>query len=106
MLVLIKLLHTVVWALFVLCILGIFVAAHAGRLGLALVLIAIVTGEVVILLLNGLRCPLTAIAARHTPERTENFDIYLPLWLAKYNQEIFGTIFALGLAYTAYRWLG
>lgn len=105
-LVLIKSLHTIVWALFVACIAGIFVFAHQERFAAALICVGIVLGEVVVLVLNGMRCPLTAVAARHTPERVENFDIYLPRWLAKHNQVIFGTLYALGILYAAYRWLG
>jgi hypothetical protein len=104
-LTLIKVLHTVVWSLFVLCILGVFVAAHRERFRLAGVLIAVVMGEVMILVANHLRCPLTGVAARYTNDRAENFDIYLPLWLAKYNKEIFGTLFALGIVYTVIRWI-
>jgi len=105
LLVLIKVVHTLVWALFAGCIFGVFAAAHAGNLRLALVLIAIVAVEVAVLVANQLRCPLTAIAARHTQDRAENFDIYLPRWLAKYNKEIFGPLYALGIAYTAIKWL-
>lgn len=101
----VKTLHTVVWAFFVACIAGIPVAALAGRFDLALVLIALVTGEVLVLAANRWRCPLTAIAARYTEERRDNFDIYLPLWLARYNKQIFGTLFAAGLLLTVIVWL-
>lgn len=45
---------------------------------------------------NRFRCPLTDVAARYTGDRHDNFDIYLPLWLARYNKEIFGPLFAIG----------
>ncbi|MEO8196497.1 MAG: hypothetical protein ABI689_07215 [Thermoanaerobaculia bacterium] len=98
MLVAIKLLHTVVWALFVACILGIFVVARAGRFGSALLLIGIVAGEVLVLLVNRLRCPLTGVAARYTTERAANFDIYLPLGLARHNKSVFGALYVAGIA--------
>ena len=85
MLTAIKLLHTAVWALFAACILGIFAAAGTGRFGLALVFIGVVMLEVLVLLFNRMRCPLTGVAARYTSARADNFDIYLPLWLARYN---------------------
>jgi hypothetical protein len=44
--------------------------------------------EVAVLVLNRMRCPLTGIAARFTEDRRANFDIYLPLWLARYNKQI------------------
>lgn len=106
MLVAIKLLHTAVWALFAGCILAIFPAAHAGRFRLAFLLIAGVMGEVLVLAFNRMRCPLTDVAARYTPAREDNFDIYLPLLLARHNKTIFGSLYALGLGYTLARWLG
>ena len=104
MLVLVRLVHTLVWAFFVACILGIFVAARAGRFDWAFGLIFAVLVEVGVLLVNRLRCPLTAVAARYTEAREPNFDIYLPLVVAKYNKEIFGSLFVLGIAYTAFLW--
>lgn len=100
----IKLLHTLVWAFFAACVLTIPFATHAGRFGLAALLIGLVLLEVLILALNQWRCPLTAVAARHTFDREANFDIFLPLWLARHNKTIFGSLFAAGLAYTAVEW--
>ncbi len=42
--------------------------------------------EVAVLAFNGMRCPLTDLAARYTDDRRDNFDIYLPLWLAAIQQ--------------------
>ncbi len=104
MLVAVKLLHTLVWAFMVACITGIYFFAAAGRFGWALAAAGIVLGEVVVLVVNRMRCPLTRVAARFTEDRRANFDIYLPEWLARYNKEIFGTLYVLGLAYAAVRW--
>jgi hypothetical protein len=92
----IRLAHTVIWAFMVACILALPVAALRGRFRLGAILSAIVLGECGVLALNHRRCPLTDLAARFTPERAANFDIYLPLWLAQYNKLIFGILFALG----------
>jgi len=104
MLVLIKIAHTVVWAAFVVCIAGIYVAAARGRFEVAAALAGVVLGECVVLALNRMRCPLTPLAGRYTDDRRPNFDIYLPAWLAKHNQEIFGTLYAVGLLYAVARW--
>lgn len=104
MLTAIRLLHTVVWAFFVACIAGIFAATWAGRLGLATLLIAVVMVEVAVLVANAWRCPLTAMAARHTEQRQANFDIFLPLWLARHNQAVFGTLYLLAILYTLWSW--
>ncbi len=44
------------------------------------------------------------LASRSTDDRRDNFDIYLPLWLARHNKVIFGTLFAAGLVFTAALW--
>ena len=96
----VKVTHTVVWAFFAGCILAIPYFAWQSELKIAVVLILIVMIEVAVLSVNRMRCPLTGVAARYTTDRRDNFDIYLPLWLARYNKQIFGTLFALGVAYT------
>ena len=61
--------------------------------------------EVVVIAANAWRCPLTAVAARYTDNREPNFDIYLPGWLARYNKEIFGPLFGVGVLLTLALWL-
>ena len=102
---LVKLLHTVVWAVFAGSIVVIPIAAWQGQFTLALVLIGLVLVEVLVLLANRWRCPLTDVATRYTDDRPDNFDIYLPLWLARYNKQIFGTLFVVGLLVTALAWM-
>jgi len=102
----VKTLHTIAWALFAGCILAVPVYAWRGELTVALLLIAVVFVEVVILWANRWRCPLTDVAARYTDERKENFDIYLPLWVARYNKEIFGSLYLASLLYTLAKWQG
>lgn len=65
---------------------------------------ALILGECLILALNRGRCPLTDVAARYTDDRVDNFDIYLPLWLARYNKHIFGLLFAAGEAVVLWNW--
>jgi hypothetical protein len=81
----VRLLHTAVWAVFAGCI---------------------VLGEVVVLWIHRWSCPLTAVAARYTQDRRANFDIYLPEWLARYNKQIFGPLYAVGVVYLVMRYLG
>lgn len=73
---------------------------------LTAVFILIVLLECLVLIFNQMRCPLTNIAARYTDDRQENFDIYLPLWLARHNKTIFGSLFIVGLIYTIFQWMG
>ena len=102
----IRLLHTVVWAVFAGCIVAIPVLALQQRFRLAAILALIVLGEVIVLAINRWRCPLTPIAARYTEDRRANFDIYLPEWLARYNKEIFGTLYFVAVVLLLVRWVG
>ena len=60
--------------------------------------------ETLVLALNRWTCPLTPVAARYTADRAPNFDIFLPRWLARWNKEIFGPLFALGALALLLRW--
>jgi hypothetical protein len=100
----IKLLHTVVWAFFASCILWIPIAASLGQFRRAAILSGFVVLECLVLAVNRGRCPLTGVAARYTPDRVDNFDIYLPLWLARYNKHIFGSLFIAGELFLLARW--
>jgi hypothetical protein len=100
----VKVAHTLAWAFFAGCILAIPVASWRGEHRVALALCAVVAVEVAILVANGMTCPLTGVAARYTDERQDNFDIYLPLWLARHNKTIFGWLYAAGLAFALLRW--
>lgn len=102
----VKVLHTVIWAFFAACIVAVPITAATGHLAGAWVLIALVAVEVIVLLLNGMRCPLTGVAARYTAERQDNFDIYLPLWLARHNKRLFGALYVAGVLYTLLRGRG
>lgn len=65
----IKVIHTVVWAVFALSIVAIPGYAVAGNVAVAWGLIGFVFLEVVVLLANRMRCPLTDVAGRYTTER-------------------------------------
>jgi len=101
----VKLLHTAAWLFLVGCILAIPIAGARGQFRLAAALTGIILVECAVLVLNGWRCPLTDLAARYTDQRTANFDIYLPLWLAQHNKTIFGTLFVVGGLFVLERWL-
>jgi len=101
----IKLVHTIVWAFFAGSIVAIPVLAWLDDYRAALLFIGIVLVEVVVLVINGMRCPLTGVAARYTDDRRDNFDIYLPEWLARYNKLIFGLLYIAGILFTLARWV-
>jgi hypothetical protein len=102
----VRLAHTGVWAFFAGSIVAIPAAAWTRRFDLWLALVGIVMVEVLVLAVNGMKCPLTAVAARYTDDRRDNFDIYLPLFVARYNKQIFGGLYVAGIAYGLARFLG
>ena len=101
----IKAVHTVAWAFFAGLILALPVFAWRRQFGIFVVLAVAVAVEVVVLVLNGLKCPLTPLAARYTADRRDNFDIFLPLFVARYNKQIFGPLYLAGLLLGLVRWL-
>jgi hypothetical protein len=96
--------HSVVWLFFVVCIVAIPIAAWYNRFQMAAIFSAVVALEVGVLVVNRMRCPLTAVAARYTDDRRANFDIWLPEWLARYNKHIFGTLYVAGIAFALVWW--
>jgi hypothetical protein len=53
----------------------------------------LIVTEIIILISNSWVCPLTDVARKYTDNRSDNFDIYLPLVIAKNNKQIFSIIF-------------
>jgi len=105
----IKFVHTAIWAVMVACIVAIPVLGWAEMYRQVMWLTGMVLVEVLVLVLNGWQCPLTRVAARHTDDRWDNFDIYLPAWLARYNKAIFGSLFVAGEVIVILRrrgWIG
>ena len=102
----IKLLHTAVWVFFNLVLIYLYYAVWtdsitwlfwAGICAFAL--------EFVVLVFNGWNCPITFWARRYTDDDRDNFDIYLPNWLAKHTKTIYSTLVILLLllfTYTQY----
>jgi hypothetical protein len=96
-LVAIKVLHTLVWAFFVAVIFYILYCGYFNRItAYTWIAIALVFLEGLILLTFKMFCPLTLIARKYSTSTKDNFDIYLPNWLAKYNKSIFTTLFIIG----------
>jgi hypothetical protein len=104
-LIIVKIVHTIVWVFFVACILAVPVTAGVQRFKLSAVFAGLVLVECLVLAVNRCRCPLTDLAVRYAPEDSPNFDIYLPRLVAKYNKQIFGTIFVLGGLFALAEWL-
>lgn len=92
----IKVLHTVVWAILAGATVGVPIFALLGHFDWVFALTVLILMEYGVLILNCRRCPLTSIAASFSSDRSDNFDIYLPRWLAHWNKTIFGVLFIAG----------
>ena len=89
----IKLLHTAAWVFMNVVILYVLYAVLVGRIDRwSWIGLAVIGLECPVLLIFKMACPHTIVARRYSDSQLPNFDIYLPLWLAKYNKLIYGII--------------
>ena len=105
-LILIKIIHTLIWLFFNLVIFYMLYAVIADKLdkwlwiGYGLIIMQGIT-----LVAFKFFCPLTILARKYSNSTKDNFDIYLPNWLAKYTKLIYSGIVAIILLITIYRLL-
>ena len=100
----IKLIHTVIWVIFVAVIFYIVYSGITDNITLYTWLgIGLIIGEGLVLLLFKMSCPLTVVARKYSNSQKDNFDIFLPNWLARHNKLIFTTIFVIGLVIVLFR---
>jgi hypothetical protein len=103
-LTLIKIVHTVIWAFFNVVIFYMLYAAIARKLDIWLWLgYGFVFLEGLTLIAFKSHCPLNLLARKYTNSTRDNFDIYLPSWLAKYTKLIYTTIFGTICIITLYQ---
>ena len=94
----IKVVHTIIWLVFVLVIFFILYSGISGNIDtLTWLGIGIIIGEGLVLLIFKMFCPLTIMARKYSDSQKDNFDIFLPNWLARHNKVIFTSIFLIGL---------
>lgn len=100
----VKIIHTLIWVFFVAVIGYVLYSGIADRVTTwTWIGIALVVGEGLTLLIFKMFCPLTLVARRYSDSQKDNFDIFLPNWLAKYNKLIFTSIFVVALIIVIYR---
>lgn len=103
-LLLVKIAHTIIWIFFVTVIFYILYSGLFDQVNrYTWISIALVVGEGLTLLVFKMFCPLTLIARRYSDSQKDNFDIFLPNWLARHNKLIFTSIFILGVFLVIYR---
>jgi hypothetical protein len=105
-LILVKSLHTVIWVFFNMVIFYMLYAALSNQLGTWLWLgYGLVCTEGIVLLIFKLHCPLSLVANKYSESTKDNFDIYLPNWLAKYTKLIYTSLMLIIVGITIYQLL-
>ena len=105
-LTLIKLIHTLVWVFFNVVIFYLLYAVVTARIDKWVwICLGLIGLETLILLMFKMMCPLTVIARKYSDSAKDNFDIYLPEWLARYNKLIYSIIVGIILVILFFRWI-
>lgn len=105
-LTLIKIAHTIIWVFFNVVIFYMLYAAITNRLNKWLWIgYGLFVLEGLVLLSFKFFCPLTIMARKYSDSPKNNFDIYLPEWLAKYNKLIYTSLLAVIMLITLYQLL-
>ena len=92
-LIMIKSLHTLVWLFFNVVLIYLYYCVITDQVGIYFWLrIGAYALEFVVLLAYRWNCPLTFWARRYSDSDKDNFDIYLPNWLAKHTKTIYTTL--------------
>lgn len=105
-LTLVKLIHTLIWIFFNVVIFYMLYAVIANKIDTWLwVGYGLFILEGIVLWIFKFFCPLTIIARRYSDSTKDNFDIYLPNWLAKYNKLIYTSILGIIIIINAYQLL-
>jgi hypothetical protein len=105
-LILIKIIHTLIWLFFNVVIFYMLYAALFNKLDIWLWIgYGLILLETLTLKLFKWNCPLTVIARNYSDSTDPNFDIYLPMWLARYNKQIYTLVLFVILGITIYQLL-
>jgi hypothetical protein len=97
-LIVIKITHTIIWLFFNFVIFYLLYAVIVNKIDKWVwICIKLLVLEGIVLLVFKTMCPITLIARKYSTSQKDNFDIYLPNWLAKYNKIIYSSIVGIAL---------
>jgi hypothetical protein len=103
-LIAIKILHTIIWIFFNVVIFYLLYAVLINKINIWVWTgIGLIVLEGIILLTFKMKCPLTVLARKYDNSSKDNFDIFLPNWLAKYNKLIYTSLFMIAVLVLIYR---
>lgn len=94
----IKVVHTLIWLFFVFVIFYILYSGISNQINTyTWIAIGLIVAEGLVLFLFKMFCPLTLLARKYSDSDKDNFDIFIPNWLARYNKIIFTTIYLMSV---------
>ncbi|GGD90423.1 hypothetical protein [Planktosalinus lacus] len=103
---LIKIIHTAIWLFFNVVIFYMLYTVIVNKIDFWLwIAFGIILLEGLALLAFKMYCPLTVWARKYSNSTKDNFDIYLPNWLARHNKLIYTLIMVVILIFTVFRLL-
>lgn len=103
----VKIVHTLIWLFFVAAIFYILYSGISNKITITTwIAIGLIIAEGAVLVLFKMFCPLTLIARKYSDSEKDNFDIFLPNWLARHNKIIFTTIYLVGVIIVLLRVMG
>lgn len=104
MLHIIKSIHTLIWVFFNLVIFYLLYAVIVDKIDKWVwICFGLIGLEAILLAVFKKICPITLIARKYSESRLDNFDIYLPNWLAKHNKLIYSCFVLLAVLILIYR---
>ena len=105
-LLIIKSVHTLIWLFYNVVIFYLLYAVIVDKIDIWVwICVGLVVLEGLVLLAFKMFCPLTVVARKYSDSTKDNFDIFLPNWLAKYNKLIYTSIFGISIGILIYRLL-
>lgn len=103
-LILIKFLHTAIWVFFNVVIFYLLYAVIVNKIDKWVwICLGLIVLEGLVLLVFKAVCPVTLVARKYSDSQADNFDIYLPNWLAKNNKLIYTTIVIIAVLILVYQ---
>ncbi|MBZ0202135.1 MAG: hypothetical protein K8I03_03880 [Ignavibacteria bacterium] len=103
---LVKLLHTLIWLFFNVVIFYLLYAVIADKIDKWVwICLGLIILEGITLAVFKKMCPVTLIARKYSDSDKDNFDIYLPNWLARHNKLIYTIIVLIAIVILFFRLL-
>ena len=103
----IKAIHTLIWIFFNVVIFYLLYAVIVNKIDKWVwICIGLILLEGLILLVFKRMCPVTLVARKYSDSQMDNFDIYLPNWLARHNKLIYTVIVGIALVILIFRLTG